>query len=338
MKLASYRLFEHDGSRIGALCQSSEGAALIDLRRAYASFLSQGGREPRAEVVARARIPASLLELLQAGPAGLEAARQALLHVQARLADGIPATLFAAQGLLHRMSDVELLAPIPRPGKIVSVGANYQEHVQEGRDSGVLGRLPSYPPAFLKMPSAVVGPEAAIVFPSYGEELDYEVELAIVIGQYCQDVEPSRWREVVAGYTIINDLGLRDTILREKDTGIIVLGKNFPGACPMGPFLVTADELPDPDDLPLRLKVNGEVRQQDRTSSMVHDCGTVVSYWSRLGLEPGDVLTTGTPGGSAGFGRRHPDRLLRPGDVIEAEIEGIGCLRNTITAGRPAID
>lgn len=112
----------------------------------------------------------------------------------------------------------------------------------------------------------------------------------------------------------------------------MLAGKNFATACPMGPYLVTKDEIPDPQDIGLRLRVNGEVRQDDRTRNMKHSCARIVSYWSKLGLEPGDVLTTGTPGGSAGFGRRFPHRLLKVGDVIEAEVDGIGILRSRVLA------
>jgi acylpyruvate hydrolase len=234
------------------------------------------------------------------------------------------------EGVMLLLSRAVLMAPVPRPGKIVSVGANYIDHVNEGRSTGALGDLPSYPPAFLKMPSAVVGSGAPIIYPDFGNELDYEVELSIVIGTFCKNVAVDDWLSVVAGYTMVNDLSLRDVILEEKVTGIVLVGKNFATACPMGPYLVTKDEIPSPDDLALQLKVNGQLRQRDRTSSMVYKCAQIVSYWSKLGLEPGDVITTGTPGGGAGFNRMHAERLLKIGDVVEAEIEGLGVLRNRV--------
>jgi acylpyruvate hydrolase len=306
--------------RVGAL-QLAEGIEyLVDVAAAHALLLREGRDAGDAAVD---QVPSDMIKLLEGGDATLLAARRGIELLGHRLAEGI----------VHRRDGVRLLAPIPRPPKIIAIGANYHDHVQEGRASGALDRpLPPYPPAFLKMASAVIGPDESIVYPRFGDELDYEVEFSIVIGKHCKYIAPEDWLDVIAGYTIVNDLSLRDVILEEKASGLVFVGKNFATSCPMGPFLVTKDELPNPDDLRLQLRVNGAVRQDGRTSSMIHNCATVVSYWSRLGLEPGDVITTGTPGGGAGFGRRHPERLLKVGDVIEAEIEGIGVLHNRVAA------
>lgn len=330
MKLATFVPKSTDRSRVGALLTVNNEDYFIDVRRAYADVLRRQEHDPFAEEAAAVRIPLDMLSLLAGGDASMAAVRRGVNVLRDRVETTSAPQALVDAGLLHRRSEVQLLAPIPRPGKVVAIGANYQAHVQEGRDSGALGQLPSYPPAFLKMSSAVIGTEQPIHYPTYGSELDYEVEFSIVIGKRCRDIAERDWLDVVAGYTIVNDLTMRDVILEEAKTGVVFSGKNFDNACPMGPYLVTKDELPNPDDLALRLRVNGETRQSDRTSSMTYSCSKVVSYWSRLGLEPGDVLTTGTPGGGAGFGRKFPERLLKRGDIIEAEVEGIGILRNQV--------
>jgi len=335
MKLGTCVPQGQERPRVAALCVFDGVEYLIDTTAAYASALRHVDRDPLADEIAAARVPREMIALLEGGEATLRAVKRGVDFVEQALQAGEKPQTLVDQCLLQRRSAVRLLAPIPRPPKIVGVGANYQDHIQEGRQSGAIGNLPSYPPAFLKMPSAVVGPDEPIVYPRFGSELDYEVEFSIVIGKRCKDVRAEQWLDVVAGYTIVNDLSLRDVILQEKDTGIVFVGKNFATSCPMGPFIVTKDEVPTPDNLAIRLKVNGELRQSDRTSSMIHSCASIVAYWSRLGLEPGDVITTGTPGGGAGFGRKHPERLLKVGDVVEAEVEGIGVLRNHVVSDAP---
>ncbi|MDB5873351.1 MAG: 2-keto-4-pentenoate hydratase/2-oxohepta-3-ene,7-dioic acid hydratase [Ramlibacter sp.] len=330
MKLATYIPQGQVRPRVGVLCVHDGVEYLADARNAYALALRHVDHDPCADEIAAARVPADMMGLLAAGTVALQAVRHGLEFAEGALRPGQRPQALIEQGVLQHRSAVKLLAPIPRPGKIVAIGANYHDHIREGRDSGALGGLPSYPPAFLKMSSAVVGPDEPIVYPSFGSELDYEVEFSMVIGKHCRDVRAKDWLEYVAGFTIVNDLSMRDVILEEKGTGIVFAGKNFATACPMGPFIVTKDEIKAPDNLEVKLRVNGEQRQRDRTSSMIHTCAAILSYWSRLGLEPGDVVTTGTPGGGAGFGRKFPERLLKPGDVVEAEVEGIGILRNPV--------
>lgn len=326
MKLATFIHPATGERRVGVVLFIDEIECLVDIKTAASHF--EHAFSPMGVESART-LPSDMIQFLKEGESALELAKASVRHaVEAQVTNAI-----------HRREDVTLLPPIPRPPKIVAIGANYQDHILEGRATGALDRpLPAYPPAFLKMASAVVGPDEPIPYPSLGDELDYEVELTIVIGKSCKDVAAENWLDVVAGYTIVNDLSLRDVIMQEKETGLVFVGKNFPGSCPMGPYIVTKDEIKNPDDLRLQLRVNGITRQDGRTSNMIHRCATVVSYWSRLGLEPGDVITTGTPGGGAGFGRRFPDRLLKIGDVIEAEIEGIGVLRNAVVAVSPTVD
>jgi 2-keto-4-pentenoate hydratase/2-oxohepta-3-ene-1,7-dioic acid hydratase in catechol pathway len=165
------------------------------------------------------------------------------------------------------------------------------------------------------------------------KNLDYEVELAVVIGKACVDVSKEAALDYVAGYSAFNDISARDVIRGENRTGIHLMGKSFPGFAPMGPYLVTADEIPDPQNLKLSLRVNGETRQDSNLGYMIFKIRDMIAYWSQMGLNPGDVLTTGTPRGVAAG--RKPDQVpwwLKPGDVVEAEVEKIGMLRNCIVA------
>jgi 2-keto-4-pentenoate hydratase/2-oxohepta-3-ene-1,7-dioic acid hydratase in catechol pathway len=177
---------------------------------------------------------------------------------------------------------------------------------------------PEAPVAFLKLPGSVIGPEDDIPHPPEVNNLDYEVELAVIIGKTCVDVSADQAFDYVAGYASFNDISARDVI---------------PGFAPMGPYLVTADEIPEPQNLKLWLRVNGETRQDSNLGYMIFKIRDMIAYWSQMGLNPGDVLTTGTPKGVAAG--RKPDQVpwwLKPGDLVEAEVEGLGCLRNRIVA------
>jgi acylpyruvate hydrolase len=221
------------------------------------------------------------------------------------------------------------LAPVPRPGALVSAGKNFSDHVAEMASK----KGPSAPVAFLKLPGTVIGPEDDIPHPPEVKNLDYEVELAIVIGKPCLDVSEEDALDYVAGYTAFNDISARDVIRGENKSGIHLMGKSFPGFAPMGPYLVTADEIPDPQNLKLKLSVNGETRQDSNLSYMIFKIREMISYWSQMGLNPGDVLTTGTPRGVAAG--RKPDQApwwLKPGDMVEAEVKNVGRLRNRIVA------
>jgi 2-keto-4-pentenoate hydratase/2-oxohepta-3-ene-1,7-dioic acid hydratase in catechol pathway len=247
-----------------------------------------------------------MLDLIAAGPAGLATAREALDSP----GTGVP------------LAEVRLLAPIPRPGKILCSGVNYKGHLEE--NPGAV--LPETPGFFAKLPSAVIGPGAPIVHPRMTEQLDYEVELAVVIGRAMRHVPAERALAHVAGYTIMNDVSARDIQFRNNQ---ITLGKNFDTFAPMGPCLVTADEIADPQRLRLRTWVNGEVRQDNTTADMIFGVAELLARLSAvMTLEPGDVVSTGTPAGVGVF--RAPPALLQPGDVVRLEIEGIGRLENPV--------
>ena len=273
--------------------------------------------------------PASMLDLIAAGPAFLDRLRTELPRLTARVT----------------LNEVELLAPIPRPRKnIICLGLNYKDHAEESirasaiapgialppaslRSKGLPVELPEYPVVFTKSPTSVTGDGATV--PAHAgvtHELDWEVELGVVIGTGGRAISRARALEHVFGYTVINDLSARNLQFRHKQW---FLGKSLDGFCPMGPTLVTADEIPDPQALKLTCRVNGATKQDSSTAQMIFDVATIVETLSRgMTLEPGDVIATGTPAG-VGFARQPPE-FLKAGDTVECEIENIGVLRNRI--------
>lgn len=253
------------------------------------------------------RLPNDMVAFLAAGQTALDAL-QALI-------DG--------SGSRIPLAEVRLMAPIPRPGKFIGIGLNYADHISEtGRDK------PEYPTFFTKQSTCVIGLDQAIQCPAISEKVDYEGELAFVIGQRCKHVPLEHAHEVIAGYTICNDVTVRDWQQRSPTW---TLGKSFDTHGPMGPWLVTADEIVNPHNLSLKTWVDDELRQNASTSEMLFNCYEMVAYLSQaMTLEPGDVITTGTP---AGVGvKMKPRGYLKPGQTVRIEIEGIGCLTNPVIA------
>ena len=233
-----------------------------------------------------------------------------------------------SEGLIPA-GDVTLLAPIPRPAKnVFCVGRNYFEHVAEGyRARGLDLKVPEHPQFFTKPPTAVIGPGASVpLHQAVTEKLDYEVELAVVIGRTGRDILPSQALDHIFGYTIVNDVTARD-LQRRHDQWF--KGKGLDGSCPMGPWIVHRDAVPDPQNLEISLSVNGEERQRASTSQMIFDLPRIVGDLSRgMTLEAGDIIATGTPSG-VGYAM-DPPRFLAHDDVVECRIEGIGTLVNRV--------
>ena len=256
-----------------------------------------------------------MLELIGGGVAALENAR-----ALARSATGVA------------LGDVRLLAPIPSPRRdVFCVGWNYSEHFREGqlvRGKDVPADLPEWPALFSKGPNTVVGPEAGLRFPSpHSEQLDWECELAVVIGREGRDIPEAKALEHVFGYTCANDVSVRD--VQRRHGGQWFKGKNFDTHLPLGPWIVTADEIPNPHALRIATRVNGVTKQDSRTEQMVFTVPRIIRDLSAgMALVPGDVIITGTPEG-VGFARKPPE-FLKVGDVVEVEIEKIGVLRNTV--------
>jgi 2-keto-4-pentenoate hydratase/2-oxohepta-3-ene-1,7-dioic acid hydratase in catechol pathway len=281
MKLITFT--ENDRTRVGI----ADGEEVIDLEMAAPD------------------LPTGMVELLETGEAGLDAARRAQEGGSGRLP----------------LARVRLEAPVPRPPEFLGVGLNYRDHIEE---TGMAA--PEFLVVFNKQSACVTGPTDPIHLPRVSGALDYEGELAFVIGKPARHVPKQRAHEVIAGYTVVNDVSVRDWQFKAQT---MTLGKSFDTHGPMGPWIVTPDEIGDPHALELRTWVNGEERQHSNTKNLVFDCFEVVETLSKVWtLAPGTVISTGTPGG-VGIATR-PPRFLVPGDVVRIEIERIGWIENTV--------
>ena len=254
-----------------------------------------------------------MMAFLAAGAPAMDAARAYLAEVQRHWhSEAYPA-----------LRDTRLLAPVPRPGKVVAIGRNYADHAAE------TGVKPFERPRIIaKLPSSVVGPGAVVERPEDVTKLDYEVELGVVIGKRTKRAPRSQALESVAGYTILDDVSAREFQF-DVAPAQTTFAKSMDGFCPMGPWLVTRDEISDPQDLALKLWVNDELLQDGNTHDMIFDVARLIEYISRfMTLEPGDVIATGTPAGVGAF--RTPPRWLQPGDRLRLEIARIGVLEHSI--------
>ena len=250
-------------------------------------------------------IPAGMIEFLAAE-------KQAITAMQVQIDNG-----------KHRipLQYVKLEAPVPRPGKYLAISLNYADHIAEtGKER------PDYPSFFTKQSTCVIGNGDAIHRPKVSDKLDYEGELAFVIGRRCRHVPVAKAHELIAGYTIANDVSVRDWQARSPT---MMIGKSFDTAGPLGPWIVTPDEIGDPHNLTLKTWVDEELRQHANTSQMLFNCYEMVAYLSEaMTLEPGDVISTGTP---AGVGvKMQPRGYLKPGQTVKIEIEKIGILINPV--------
>jgi acylpyruvate hydrolase len=310
--------FAHRGTqRVGLL----DGERIIDANRVYAAMLTQRG-DRRASAMADALVPAEMIGLLESGDRALAAIGEALGHVREALGSTDQAEALRRDGVVFRLSEVTLKAPVPRPGKLILLGLNYRDHAEETGQ-----KIPEVPTLFAKYNNSVIGPGAAILIPRVTEQIDYEAEFAFVIGRRGHNIPRERALDYVAGYTIVNDVSARDY---QFVTSQWMVGKAFDTHCPMGPTLVLKDEIPDPHNLDLNLSIGGEVLQKSNTTQLIFKIPETVEYLSQvMTLEPGDVISTGTPAG-VGFTRK-PPRWLRPGETVRVEITGLGVLENPVT-------
>jgi 2-keto-4-pentenoate hydratase/2-oxohepta-3-ene-1,7-dioic acid hydratase in catechol pathway len=257
--------------------------------------------------VAAPSLPREMCAFLTAGADALAAARQAAGNSSARMA----------------LKEVRLEAPILRPPKILAVGLNYKDHIAETGN-----KTPEVPMIFNKQSTAVNSPFGEIHLPRASEQLDYEGELGVVIGRYCRHVPKHRAREVIVGYTIVNDVSVRDW---QRRVPTFTMGKSWDTHCPLGPWITTADEVGDPHALDLKTLVNGELRQHSNTGQLLFNCFDLVEHLSTVfTLEPGDVISTGTPSGVAAAMK--PPKWLKPGDVVKIAIEKLGEIENRVIA------
>jgi 2-keto-4-pentenoate hydratase/2-oxohepta-3-ene-1,7-dioic acid hydratase in catechol pathway len=223
----------------------------------------------------------------------------------------------------YNIGDVRLHAPLANPPRLFAIGLNYREHAIESKLP-----FPDFPVVFFKLQTAIVGPGESIVLPKNSTEPDYEAELAFVIGKGGFRIPASAWREHVYGYTIINDVSARDI---QRSTTQWSMSKSFPTFCPMGPAIVTADEIADPHELAIGLSIDGEVLQNSSTRELLFKIPALIEYLSSIApLLPGDIVSTGTPSG-VGMGR-NPKRWLKPGENVTVTVEGLGSLTNPVVA------
>jgi 2-keto-4-pentenoate hydratase/2-oxohepta-3-ene-1,7-dioic acid hydratase in catechol pathway len=281
------------------------GEYVVDLAAAYA-------RQGHGSA-----FPSDLIALLQAGPQAMETARAIVAHVERSITAGEPLD----EPVLFRAEAVRLAAPIPRPGKFICIGLNYSDHAAE---TGAA--IPERPILFAKYANAVVGPGDTVVIPPITQKPDYEAELCFVIGRSAKNIARDEALDYVAGYTCVNDVSARDLQIQD---GQWLPGKFLDTFAPMGPYLVTADEIPDPQALAIKLRLNGQTVQDSSTSQMIFGVAELVYRLAQMvTLEPGDVVITGTPPG-VGMARK-PPLWLQDGDQMEVEIEKIGVLANPV--------
>jgi 2-keto-4-pentenoate hydratase/2-oxohepta-3-ene-1,7-dioic acid hydratase in catechol pathway len=276
----------------------------------------RSGREPEAGVWVRDQIVA----LSGAGFADLISVLSGGAEAKAKIENWI---YHPPAEVSFPLDSVQLLAPVPRPPKLICVGLNYRDHAAETKME-----IPKTPTIFSKFSTTVIGPGSPIVLPKNSTQPDYEAEFAFVIGRGGRHISANDWAEHVFGYTILNDVSARDF---QMATSQWLMGKTFDTFAPMGPCIVSADEIDDPHGLDISLRINGETLQSSNTRELIFKIPELVAFLSSvMTLEPGDVVSTGTPAG-VGFARK-PPRFLRPGDDVAISVAGIGELRNPVIA------
>ena len=331
MKLVTFQV---DGEeRLGAWVDDN----VFDLNACYSLYLTGVAREKVREAGTDAllkmeektlrEMPSCMIDFLKLGDEAMQRAKKVLQRMAEFASKDLPACA------VRKLEDVSLRAPLPWPGKILCLAGNYAEHIREGGKE-VAGKEKMAPRVFMKPNTAVTDPEKPIFLPKKGNKIDWEAELAVVIGKKGKYITQAQAYDYVAGYTIMNDVSERELII-EADREMSewnrffdwLNGKWMDSFGPMGPCLVTKEEIPDPHDLRIALKVNGETKQDSNTGNMIFNIPELVEFASRLmTLEPGDIISTGTPSGVGSS----TGTFLKAGDVVEIKIDKIGVLRNTV--------
>lgn len=323
MKLVTFNRQGRE-DRIGALAADE---TIVDLNAAYALYLRNVQHESAFYALADARVPASMRGLFENGDRGLDAARTALNYAVKEGAEAGP----SGEILRFEKSQVKIKAPI-LPKKFFHTAGNFREHHEEAEKSGF--SHPVFPwIVFFQNVDAIIGPDEAIVYPEHlTEELDYELELALVLKRSGKHFDAARAADFIGGYVVFNDITARDIQRTEMKSGVFSFCKGIDTFCPLGPHIVTADEIPQPNNLSMQLRVNGKTRQQSHSSKMSVTVQEIVAHYSPMGYSAGDVLSTGTVSGVAAFSDDPKSLYLKPGDVVECEIEKIGVLRNPVVS------
>jgi len=321
MKLVSF-LDNSGRQRIGALVA---GDGIVDLNTACKAYLREHENDPAFRSMADARVPPDMRMLFEGGDRSLDAARAALDYAVVQEIDaGVD-----GEPVFYRRKNVHVKAPII-PKKFFHTAGNFREHHHEAEKAGF-----SHPVlpwiVFFQNVDAIIGPDEPVIFPPHlTQELDYELELAVVVKKAGKHFRPEDAGEYVGGYVIFNDITARDIQRQEMKSGVFSFCKGIDSFCPLGPHIVTPDEISDPHNLAMELRVNGEPRQRSHSSKMSVSIPEILAHYSPMGYSAGDVVSTGTVSGVAAFGADPKAWFLKPGDVMECEIEQIGVLRNPV--------
>jgi len=327
MKLATFESAP-GRNRIGAVRANGD---LVDLNSAYALFARDIEHEQAADRIA-ARVPPDMRQLFEGGDASLKAAEAAFRHA-AGLAEG--AAGIHGEPVIYSAAQARLKAPII-PKKFFHTAGNFREHHEEAQKSGF-----SHPVLpwiiFFQNVDAIIGPGEPIIYPAHlTRELDYELELAIVIKKSGKHFSAAEAADYIGGFVIFNDVTARDIQREEMKSGVFSLSKGIDTFCPLGPWIVTRDEMPNPQNLSMKLRVNGQLRQSSNSSRMAVTIPEIIAHYSPMGYSAGDLVSTGTVSGVAAFSADPQSLYLKPGDVVECEIEGIGVLRNPVISWEQA--
>jgi 2-keto-4-pentenoate hydratase/2-oxohepta-3-ene-1,7-dioic acid hydratase in catechol pathway len=315
--------------RIGALTHDGR---IVDLNSAAALYLRDVRHEGAPGRLADALVPPSMRALFEGGDSSLNAGRLALEHALAQK-DAVAGV--NGEPVLYTASEVPLKAPIV-PKKFFHTAGNFREHHEEATKAGFSHPVMPWI-VFFQNVDAIIGHEESVVYPEQlTQELDYELELAVVLKKAGKHFTPEEAGSYVGGYVIFNDITARDIQRREMKSGVFSFCKGIDTFCPLGPWIVTADEIPDPHNLAMELRVNGEPRQRSHSSKMSVKIPEILSHYSPMGYSAGDVVSTGTVSGVAAFSGDPKAWYLKVGDVMECEIEKIGVLRNRVISWEEA--
>lgn len=315
-------------SRIGAI----DGSRIVDLNSACALYLRDVEGEEAFSRLSDALVPANMLALFEGGETSLETARKAFAHA---LEQDDTITGPGGEIIFYPTGEVRLKAPII-PKKFFHTAGNFREHHEEATKAGF-----SHPVLpwimFFQNVDAIIGPDEPVIYPEHlTQELDYELELAVVLKKSGKHFSPEQAADYIGGYVIFNDITARDIQRQEMKSGVFSFCKGIDTFCPLGPWIVTADEIANPHNLAMELRVNGESRQRSHSSKMSVKIPEILSHYSPMGYSAGDVVSTGTVSGVAAFSGDPKAWYLKAGDVMECEIEGIGVLRNPVISWQEA--
>jgi 2-keto-4-pentenoate hydratase/2-oxohepta-3-ene-1,7-dioic acid hydratase in catechol pathway len=325
MRLVTFETPENR-RRIGAVRANGD---FVDLSAAYALYAREVEDKQPFDA---ARLPPDMRQLFEGGDASLKAAETSFRYVNER---GDRITGAGGETLVYRAGQVRLKAPIA-PKKFFHTAGNFREHHEDATKAGFSHPILPWI-IFFQNVDAIIGPDEPIIYPEHlTEELDYELELAIVIKKTGKHFTAEQAQDYIGGYVIFNDVTARDIQREEMKSGVFSFCKGIDSFCPLGPWIVTPDEMPDPHKLSMKLRVNGQLRQSSNSSRMAVTIPEILAHYSPMGYSAGDVVSTGTVSGVAAFSADPKSLYLKPGDVVECEIEGIGVLRNPVISWQQA--